>query len=102
MKKSAKFRPPPKPKVELTGLHKTLIDAIALQSAMDESEITLDSTFDGDLGFDSLDGIELIMALEEELKLEWLDEDEFMPCKTVGEVLAKLTPLVEAQPKPVE
>jgi len=41
----------------------------------DEDEISLDSTFINDLGADSLDIVELIMALEEEFGLEIPDED---------------------------
>lgn len=42
---------------------------------VDESEITLQSTLRDDLGADSLDDVELIMACEEEFDLEISDED---------------------------
>ena len=54
---------------------KKIIEVIADELSMDESEITLDSTFTDDLGADSLDIVELIMALEEEFDLEIPDED---------------------------
>ncbi len=41
---------------------------------VEEDKITLDSTFE-DLGADSLDVVELVMALEEEFDLEIADED---------------------------
>ena len=40
-----------------------------------EGEIELDSSFIDDLGADSLDIVELIMALEEEFDIEIPDED---------------------------
>ena len=44
-----------------------------LGTSMDEIEI--DSSFVDDLGADSLDTVELVMALEEEFELEIADED---------------------------
>ena len=40
-----------------------------------ESEVNTDSSFVDDLGADSLDTVELVMALEEEFDLEIADED---------------------------
>jgi len=42
---------------------------------VDESEVTPEAHFIDDLGADSLDIVELIMALEEEFDLEIPDED---------------------------
>jgi len=42
---------------------------------VDEGSITLDSTLRDDLGADSLDAVELIMALEEEYNTEFDYED---------------------------
>ncbi|QJC35985.1 acyl carrier protein [Enterobacteriaceae endosymbiont of Donacia cincticornis] len=40
-----------------------------------KKNITMSSSFKKDLGADSLDTIEIIMALEEEFNIEILDED---------------------------
>jgi len=48
---------------------------IAEQLSIDENDITMDSGFVDDLGADSLDLVELIMALEEEFDMEIPDED---------------------------
>lgn len=48
---------------------------IAEQLSIDEDDITMDSGFVDDLGADSLDLVELIMALEEEFDMEIPDED---------------------------
>ena len=48
---------------------------IAEQLNVDESEIKAESNFKEDLGADSLDLFELVMALEEELGVEIPSED---------------------------
>ena len=48
---------------------------IVEQLGVAEGEIQLDSSFIDDLGADSLDIVELIMALEEEFDIEIPDED---------------------------
>lgn len=48
---------------------------IADQLGVDEEEITMESSFIDDLGADSLDIVELIMALESEFDIEFPDED---------------------------
>ena len=48
---------------------------LAEQLGVDESVITLDSSFVDDLGADSLDIVELIMGLETEFDIEIPDED---------------------------
>ena len=45
------------------------------QLGVDEAEVTIDSTFIDDLGADSLDIVELIMAFEEEFNVEIPDDD---------------------------
>ena len=44
------------------------------QLGVDEAEVKIDSTFIDDLGADSLDIVELIMAFEEEFNIEIPDE----------------------------
>ena len=45
------------------------------QLGVEESEVKLESSFIDDLGADSLDTVELVMALEEEFEAEIADED---------------------------
>ena len=61
-------------------------EIIADKLSINEDEITMDSAFLEDLNADSLDIVELIMALEDELDMEIPDEDaeNFV---TVGEVV---------------
>ena len=48
---------------------------IAEQLGVNENEITGESSFVDDLGADSLDTVELVMALEEEFSTEIPDDD---------------------------
>lgn len=59
---------------------------IADKLGINEDDITMESTFVDDLGADSLDIVELIMSLEEELEMEIPDEDAER-FKTVGDVV---------------
>ncbi len=55
--------------------HNQLIKIIANQLQIDEGQVTADASFMDDLGADSLDTVELIMALEEEFDIEIPDSD---------------------------
>ena len=59
---------------------------IVEQLGASESSITLESSFIDDLGADSLDIVELIMALEEEFDIEIPDSDA-EKVVTVGDVV---------------
>lgn len=61
-------------------------EIIADKLSVDAEEITLESSFIDDLNADSLDIVELIMALEDELDMEIPDED-VENFKTVGDVV---------------
>jgi len=59
---------------------------IAEQLGVDEAEVTMESSFIEDLGADSLDIVELVMALEEEFDIVIPDEDA-EKIRTVGEAV---------------
>jgi len=59
---------------------------IAEQLAVSEAEVKPDASFVDDLGADSLDQVELVMALEEEFNIEISDEDA-EKIKTVQDTL---------------
>ena len=61
-------------------------DIIAEKMDLDPSEITEESSFKDDLGADSLDLLELVMALEEEFGIEIPTED-LEQIATVGDVI---------------
>lgn len=61
-------------------------ELVADQLGIDEDEVTPETSFIDDLGADSLDIVELIMALEEEFDTEIPDEDA-EKIKTVQDAL---------------
>ena len=56
------------------------------QLGVDEAEVTIDSTFIDDLGADSLDIVELIMAFGEEFNVE-IPDDVAEKIKTVKDTV---------------
>jgi acyl carrier protein len=60
---------------------------IVEQLGVDESEVVNEADFINDLGADSLDIVELVMAIEEEYAIEITDE-EAESVKTVGDVIS--------------
>lgn len=65
-------------------LTERIIKLIAEQFNVDEEGITLETSFKDDLNADSLDLVELIMALEDEFGLE-VEDEEVENIKTVGD-----------------
>ncbi len=60
------------------------------QLDIEEDDITMDSKIADDLGADSLDVVDLIMAIEDEFDVEVPDED-IEGIKTVGDVVNYIT-----------
>ena len=61
-------------------------ETIAEQLNCDEGEINVDTSFKDDLGADSLDLFELVMALEDEYSVE-IPAEELQELTTVGAVI---------------
>ena len=64
-----------------------LKEIIIDQLDVDESEVTLSADIQSDLGADSLDVVDLIMSLEDELEREIPDE-AVENIKTVGDIVS--------------
>ena len=62
-------------------------EIIVEQLGVEESEVTSNASFVDDLGADSLDTVELVMAFEEEFDLEIPDEDA-EKITTVGDAIS--------------
>lgn len=71
-------------------IFKTMQDLIAEQFAIDADEISMDSSFVDDLGADSVDLVELVMAMEEEFDIGEIDEEDLVGLKTVGDCVRYL------------
>ena len=72
-------------------IFKTMQDLIAEQFAIDTDEIGMDSSFVDDLGADSVDLVELVMAMEEEFDVGEIDEEDLAALKTVGDCVRYLS-----------
>ena len=68
-------------------IFQTMRDLVSEQFALDAGEITMDSSFVDDLGADSVDLVELVMAMEEEFDMGEASEDELAGLKTVGDAV---------------
>ena len=62
---------------------------IAAQLGADESVITPETDIEEDLGADSLDAVELIVAFEEEFGIS-VPDDDILAIRTVGDILEYL------------
>ena len=74
----------------MEDIFKTMQDLIAEQFAIDADEISMDSSFVDDLGADSVDLVELVIAMEEEFNVGEIDEDDLTGLKTVGDCVRYL------------
>ena len=74
----------------MEDIFKPMQDLIAEQFAVDDDGISMDSSFVDDLGADSVDLVELVMAMEEEFNVGEIDEDDLTGLKTVGDCVRYL------------
>jgi acyl carrier protein len=68
---------------------------IAEQFSVSEDSIDMDTSFTDDLGADSLDVVELTMALEEEFDIPETDEEVLYKLVTVGDVFRYISSKVD-------
>ena len=76
-------------------LFERLRSLIAKQFSVSEESITLETSFADDLGADSLDVVEMTMALEEEFDIPETDDEVLVKLVTVGDVLRYIQSKVE-------
>ena len=68
-------------------IFQTMRDLVAEQFALEPEEVRLETSFEEDLGADSVDLVELIMAMEEEFEMGEIPEEELGKLKTVGDAV---------------
>jgi acyl carrier protein len=71
----------------MAAIEDKVIDIIVDKLGVERSEVTPEAVFVDDLGADSLDLVELIMAMEEEFGMEIADEDA-EKLRTVQDVIS--------------
>lgn len=80
------------PSDELTG---RILGIIAETQRKDPSQVTLDSSFE-ELGIDSMDGVNIVFALENEFDINVPDE-EVKNIRSVREMVEGVTRLIETK-----
>ena len=68
---------------------------ISEQFSVDAETVTEDPSFEEDLGADSVDLVELVMAMEDECKIGEVREEELATLSTVGDCVNFLTKKLE-------
>ena len=76
-------------------MFENIIRLLSEQLGVDTSEISEHSKLSGDLGADSLDVVEMTMALEEEFDIPETDDEVLVKLVTVGDVLRYIQSKVE-------
>ena len=76
-------------KISIKEVEEKVKSIISEQLNVDISEVVPEASFIDDLGADSLDTVELVMAFEDEFNIEIPDEDA-EKIKTVGDVLTSI------------
>ena len=71
-------------------IFQTMRDLVSEQFAMEPAEVTMDTSFEEDLGADSVDLVELVMAMEEEFDVGEIDEEDLAGLKTVRDCVQYL------------
>ena len=67
---------------------------IAEQFSVEEDEITMDTSFEEDLGADSVDLVELVMSMEEAFDIGEVQEDELSTLLTGGQRPVRIRPIL--------
>ena len=81
---------------DMANLEGRVKDIIAEELGVEREKLTNEASFMEDLGADSLDTVELVMAFEKEFDLDIPDE-EAEKLRTVGDALAYLHQRMDAK-----
>ena len=74
--------------MSMEEIFKTIQSLIAEQFAVEPEEVTMETSLEEDLGADSVDLVELVMAMEEEFEIGEVQEDELGGMKTVSDAVS--------------
>lgn len=73
--------------MSIEEIFQTMQELVAEQFAMEPSEVTMETSFEEDLGADSVDLVELVMAMEEEFEMGEVQEEDLGKLKTVSDAV---------------
>ena len=73
--------------MSIEEIFQTMKELVAEQFAMEPAEVTMETSIEEDLGADSVDLVELVMAMEEEFEVGETQEEDLSTLKTVGDAV---------------
>lgn len=79
----------------MTVIFEKLSELLAEQFRVKVEDITMNTTFENDLGADSVDIVELSMALEDEFGIAEMSEEDLAKIVTVGDLVRYLQSKVD-------
>jgi acyl carrier protein len=79
----------------MSDTNERIVRVFAEQLGLEESQVTPEKNVFEDLGADSLDTVELTMALEDEFNIE-IPDDDADKCTTVQQFIDLVTPRVKS------
>ena len=82
--------------MSIEEVFQTMQELVAEQFAKEPEEVTMSTSFEDDLGADSLDIVELSMALEEEFGVSEMGDDEISSNTTVSDLVHYLQNKLDA------
>ena len=71
-------------------------EIISIQFDVEKDKVNIDTSFQDDLKADSLDLVELIMAIEDEFDLE-IEDENMVDIASVGDVVEYISKVLENQ-----
>lgn len=73
--------------MSVEDIFQTMRELVAEQFSLEPEKVSMETSFEDDLGADSVDVVELVMAMEEEFELGVTQEEDLKGLKTVGDVV---------------
>ena len=73
--------------MSIEEIFQTMSELVAEQFALEPEDVSMDTSFEDDLNADSVDIVDLSMALEEEFGIDELGEEEATAITTVGDLV---------------
>ena len=73
--------------MSMEEIFQTIQNLVVEQFAVEPETVTMGTTFEEDLGADSVDLVDLVMAMEEEFEIGEVQEEELGSMKTVGDTV---------------
>ena len=74
--------------MSIEEIFKTMQELVSEQFAKEADEVQMETSFEEDLGADSVDLVELVMVMEEEFEIGEIQEEELSGLKTVGDAVS--------------